>query len=210
MRQEEENDEAQAMHDIAMRQEEENDEAQAMHDIAMRQEEEKDKAQARPKVGLEGGALSDGLTSRINSRRGGGQALDDNTRSTMESSFGTSFKDVRVHTDAEADSLNRSISARAFTTGNDIFFRKDASPGDHALLAHELTHVVQQRGSTGGGGGGMRVGPAGDSHEVAADSMSTAVISGVAVQAQREADEAAAQRMLVQRQAEEEQDEQAG
>ncbi|MDW8212308.1 MAG: DUF4157 domain-containing protein [Roseiflexaceae bacterium] len=164
---------------------------------------------AEPEVGLEGGTLSDSLTARINARRGGGQALDDNTRTTMERSFGTSFKDVRIHSDAESDALNRSISAKAFTTGNDIFFRRDASPGDHALLAHELSHVVQQRGSTGGGGR-MRVGPAGDSHEVAADSMATAVTSGAAAQAQREADEAAAQRMLVQRQAEEEQDEQAG
>jgi hypothetical protein len=202
-----EEEEAQAQHDLSQREGEE-EEMQARHDLSQREGEEEE-VQAKPEVGLEGGALSDGLSSRINSRRGGGQSLDDGTRTAMEGSFGTSFQDVRIHTDAEADSLNRSISAKAFTTGSDIFFRKDTSPGDHSLLAHELTHVVQQR-SGSGGGGGMRVGPAGDSSEVAADSMSTAVTSGAAAQAQREADEQAAQRMVAQREASEEQDEQAG
>jgi hypothetical protein len=196
-------EEADAKHDLTQRAADE-EEADAKHDLTQREGDAG--AAAQPEVGLEGGALSDGLSARINSRRGGGQSLDDGTRSTMENSFGTSFKDVRVHTDAESDALNRSISAKAFTTGSDIFFRRDTSPGDHSLLAHELTHVVQQRSGSGGGGGGMRVGPAGDSHEVAADSMSTAVTSGVAAQAQREADEAAAQRAVAQRQAAEEEE----
>src|SRR5690606_29884735 len=65
--------------------------------------------------------------------------------------FGTSFANVRIHTNQRADQLNRALDARAFTKGNDIFFRKGeykpgSAGGDH-LLAHELTHVVQQ--STG-------------------------------------------------------------
>ncbi len=112
------------------------------------------------------------------------------TRSTMESSFGTGFEDVRVHTSSESDTLNRNISAKAFTTGSDIFLRKDSSPSDQNLMAHELTHVVQQR-SMGSSGSGMTVGPAGDSHEQEADSVATAVTSGQAA-TQRKAEEQAA------------------
>jgi outer membrane protein OmpA-like peptidoglycan-associated protein len=88
----------------------------------------------------------------INQARGGGQALDSQAREQMEPAFGTDFSDVRVHTGSEADTLNRAVSARAFTTGRDIFFRDgEYNPGSsdgRELLAHELTHVVQQRGST--------------------------------------------------------------
>ena len=203
----EEEEEVQAQHDLAQREGEEEEEVQAQHDLAQREgEEEEEQVQAKPEVGLEGGPLSADLSGRINSQRGGGASLDSSTRATMEESFGTSFEDVRVHTDAESDALNRSISAKAFTTGSDIFFRKDTSPGDHSLLAHELTHVVQQRSS--GGGGGMAVGPAGDSHEQQADSISTAVTSGAAAQAQREADEAQVARMVAQREGEMEEEEQ--
>jgi hypothetical protein len=131
---------------------------------------------ASPEVGLAGGPISDGLSSQINSKRGGGSALDAGSRTTMEGAFGSSFADVRIHTDSESDALNRSISAKAFTTGSDIFFSKSASPSDTQLLAHELTHVVQQRGSSSSGG--MTVGPAGDAHETAADHTAAAVASG--------------------------------
>ena len=144
-----------------------------------------------PEVGLSGGPISEGLTGRINAKRGGGAALDSTSRASMEQAFGSSFADVRVHTDSESDSLNRSISAKAFTTGSDIFFSRDASPNDSTLLAHELTHVVQQRGSSPAGGG-MTVGPAGDTHESAADSAAATVASGGAV-AQRLEDDAAPQ-----------------
>jgi hypothetical protein len=137
-------------------------------------------------VGLEGGTLSDELSGRIQAKRGAGSALDGGTRAKMESSFGDRFEDVRVHTDDESDRLNRRISARAFTTGTDIFFSRDASPSDGNLLAHELAHVVQQRG-TSAAGGPMRVGAAGDSHEHEADSAAGAVASGgTAATAQRD------------------------
>jgi len=129
-----------------------------------------------PEVGLAGGPISDGLASQINSKRGGGSALDAGSRTSMEGAFGSSFADVRIHTDSESDALNRSISAKACTAGSDIFFSKSASPSDNQLLAHELTHVVQQRGSSSSGG--MTVGPAGDAHETAADHAASAVASG--------------------------------
>jgi hypothetical protein len=86
----------------------------------------------------------------IQRSRGGGQSLDSNVRAKMESAFGADFSGVRVHTDAEADTLNYAVSARAFTTEQDIFSRQgEYDPGSSSgreLLAHELTHVVQQSG----------------------------------------------------------------
>jgi hypothetical protein len=80
---------------------------------------------------------------------GGGQSLADPVRSDMESRLGADFGDVRVHTDGAADGSARSVSAHAYTVGSNIVFQRDKyDPGSTAgktLLAHELTHVVQQR-----------------------------------------------------------------
>ncbi len=88
------------------------------------------------------------LESSIQRSRGGGQPLDDGIRERMEGAFGADFSGVRVHTDGTSDQLNQSIQAKAFTTGQDVFFRKGmydpGSRGGQELLAHELTHVVQQ------------------------------------------------------------------
>jgi hypothetical protein len=85
---------------------------------------------------------------------GGGNPLDKNTRSEMERGIGADFSGVRVHTGAQASSLNRSISAQAFTRGSDVFFSSGkynpGSAGGKRLLAHELTHVVQQGGAVVG------------------------------------------------------------
>jgi hypothetical protein len=81
-----------------------------------------------------------------------GAPLDGKTRSQMEAGIGADFSRVRVHTGDHASSLNRSISARAFTRGSNVYFdRGQYNPGSIAgkrLLAHELTHVVQQGGAT--------------------------------------------------------------
>ena len=93
------------------------------------------------------------LEASINQARGGGQAMAKNIRHPMEQAFGTDFSGVKVHTDGQSDQLNRSIQARAFTTGQDVFFRQGeynpGSRGGQELLAHELTHVVQQNKSAG-------------------------------------------------------------
>jgi hypothetical protein len=92
--------------------------------------------------------VAPGFETSVDLARGGGQPLADATRKAMEQAFGADFSGVKIHTDSRADRLNRSVQARAFTTGQDLFFRKgEFNPGDHAgqqLLAHELTHVVQQ------------------------------------------------------------------
>ena len=88
------------------------------------------------------------LETSINQARGGGQSLNDSIRQPMEQAFGADFSGVKVHTDSKSDQLNQSIQAKAFTTGEDIFFRQgEYNPGNKGgqeLLAHELTHVVQQ------------------------------------------------------------------
>ena len=101
---------------------------------------------AREGVGvLQGGRVHPDVESTIARTRGGGTTLDPDVRRHFSRSLG----DVRVHTDETADALARSVSARAFTTGNDVYFAKDEfRPGTAEgknLLAHELTHVVQQR-----------------------------------------------------------------
>lgn len=102
---------------------------------------------------------------------GGGGALP--YREQMESAFGQSFGDVRVHTGAAAAGASKAIGAEAYTMGNDIVLG-GASPSP-SLIAHELTHVVQQRAGSGPSSG---VGTAGDRWEQEADAASTAVTAG--------------------------------
>jgi hypothetical protein len=100
------------------------------------------------------GILPDGrahpqVEAAIAQTRGGGQKLDQGSQEKIGGALGDSLDDVRVHTDDHAAELASSVSARAFTTGTDVYFAKgEYSPGSSAgqqLLAHELTHVVQQR-----------------------------------------------------------------
>jgi hypothetical protein len=96
---------------------------------------------------IEGEATPD-LESSINRARGGGQSLDSGLQEKMGRAMGADFSRVKVHTDAQSDQLNKSIQAKAFTTGQDVFFRRGAyepsSRGGQELIAHELTHVIQQ------------------------------------------------------------------
>src|SRR5512143_2203210 len=125
--------------------------------------------------------LDNETADRINHERGGGQALDSTVQTKMSDATGQDFSDVRVHTGPESHALNESLSAKAFTTGHDIFFREGAydpgSSGGQELLAHELTHVVQQSsGRVGSGGGGrMIVNAPGDTYEQEADSVAKTV-----------------------------------
>ncbi|GAA5143237.1 hypothetical protein GCM10023340_08180 [Nocardioides marinquilinus] len=102
-------------------------------------------------VGMAGGALSDGLTERVEQARGGGAPLEAGVRSQMEAGFGRSLAHVRIHDGAESADLNRKVSARAFTAGNDVFFGageyQPGTPGGQRVLAHELAHVVQNGGA---------------------------------------------------------------
>jgi hypothetical protein len=92
--------------------------------------------------------VAEDMEAQIDAARGSGQPLPDSVRGSLEPHFGHDFSQVRVHTDAEADKLSRQLDAEAFTTGRDVFFREGAYQPDSAngkgLIAHELTHVVQQ------------------------------------------------------------------
>jgi len=86
----------------------------------------------------------------LSKNKGGGSPLPSATRSEMESKFGVGLGGVRIHTGPQAVQLSRSVNAEAFTHGQDIFMNKnrfapETKPGKQ-LLAHELTHVVQQTG----------------------------------------------------------------
>ncbi|MEX2628169.1 MAG: DUF4157 domain-containing protein [Ilumatobacteraceae bacterium] len=101
--------------------------------------------------GLAGGPASPEVARRVERSSGGGRPLDADVRTRMERGFGADLSNVRIHTDGEADRISRSLQARAFTTGSDIYFSSGAyRPGDRAgqtLLAHELTHTLQQGSS---------------------------------------------------------------
>ncbi len=88
------------------------------------------------------------IGSRLNSSKGGGSPLANDAKSFMESRFGSDFSRVKVHTDSDAVQMNKELNAQAFTHGNDVYFNRgrydpNSSSGKH-LLAHELTHTIQQ------------------------------------------------------------------
>ena len=97
---------------------------------------------------MDGGELSNDVETAVSSAKSGGNPLSDTVRAPMEQSFNADFSSVKVHTGGESDNLNRSLNARAFTSGSDIFFRNGeynpGSSGGQELLAHELTHTIQQ------------------------------------------------------------------
>lgn len=101
--------------------------------------------------GTDGTAALDASPQAIRSRLGRGRPLDGSVRSRMEASFGTTFSSVRVHTDASAAALSSELHARAFAVGDDVAFAAGryapGTPIGDALIAHELAHVLQQRGS---------------------------------------------------------------
>jgi hypothetical protein len=84
------------------------------------------------------------LLHHIERQRGGGQPIDPGIRAEMEAAFGSDFGDVRVHVDREAQKTAAVLDARAFTFEKDIWFGRGERLSDKRLLAHELTHVVQQ------------------------------------------------------------------
>ncbi|MBL4674760.1 MAG: DUF4157 domain-containing protein [Mucilaginibacter sp.] len=99
-----------------------------------------------------GSFLDDKLSADIQNSRGSGTGMDGGTRSFMEARMGADFSAVKIHNGHQAVQLNRKLNAQAFATGNDIFFNEgkyqpDTQEGKR-LLAHELTHVIQQGGGS--------------------------------------------------------------
>lgn len=116
--------------------------------------------------------------------RGGGVPVDRAIRHTMETRLGQDLSSVRVHTGPAAESSAHALSATAYTVGNDIVLAGRYNPADRSIqrtLAHELTHVVQQRSGPVAGtatGGGVRVSDPADRFEQAAERVAEDVMSG--------------------------------
>ncbi|MBO3746861.1 DUF4157 domain-containing protein [Streptosporangiaceae bacterium NEAU-GS5] len=142
---------------------------------------------------------------------GSGQALDAGTREDMEGRFGADFSDVRIHTGEQARQSAASVNAQAYTVGSDVVFQHfdpSSDTGKH-MLAHELTHVIQQRSGPVDGseaGGGVRVSDPSDRFEREAAATADHVMSGPAPAVQRAAmpeEEEETAQTYVQRQEEE-------
>ena len=115
---------------------------------------------------------------------GGGSPLDRETRGFMESRLGADFSDVRVHTDGKASESARSVQAHAYTVGSDVVFQSGQytpeSDSGKRMLAHELTHVVQQRSGPVAGTpapGGIKISHPSDTFERAAESSADRAMS---------------------------------
>ncbi len=113
-------------------------------------EEEEEEVQAKATSGSIS-EINPDIESHIQSVKGAGQPLSASERTFFEPRFGADFSNVRVHNDTRAADVAQSVNARAFTIGHDVVFGAGQySPGTcegRRLLAHELTHVRQQRSS---------------------------------------------------------------
>lgn len=144
----------------------------------------------------------------------GGQPLDESVRAPMENHLGADFSDVRIHTDAQAAESAEAVGAQAYTVGNDIAFRSGSySPGTAAgqrMLAHELTHVVQQRSGPVDGtpqAGGVKVSDPSDRFEQAAERSADDYLSAQTSLQREAAPEEEELQMSVQREAAPEEEE---
>ena len=125
--------------------------------------------------------IDDGTTNAINQQRGSGHGLDDGMAAKAGTTMGQDFSGVKIHTDSQADQLSHQLGAKAFTTGNDIFFRageyNPASSDGQTLIAHELTHVAQQGASAPSVQGKMAVNDPNDQYEAEADHVAETVMA---------------------------------
>ncbi|GAB5526559.1 MAG: hypothetical protein Roseis2KO_44310 [Roseivirga sp.] len=124
------------------------EEEEAQPRLQMQREEE---LQTKKNTGDGSRVASPTVENTIRSSKGQGSTMDKGTRSLMEKRIGADFGHVRIHTGSTAHDLNARLNAQAFTVGNDVYFDKAKyNPGTRSgqhLLAHELTHVVQQKGN---------------------------------------------------------------
>lgn len=119
--------------------------------IRMKPEREEDILQMNLVSQSDSGQTSPDISTKINRTHGSGSAMNAGTLSTMQNRFGADFSGVRIHTGQQATELNQQLNAQAFTVGSNIFFNRGnytptTQAGGH-LLAHELTHVLQQGAS---------------------------------------------------------------
>ena len=135
--------------------EEESVQAKGEEEEAVQSAAEEESVQAKEESGGKDSQRqrqADGIESTLFQEKGKGRQVDAGTRKLMEKKFGADFSKVRIHTGQKAQLMNQKIHAKAFAHGFDIFFNQgqykpETSEGKH-LLAHELTHTIQQKGIT--------------------------------------------------------------
>lgn len=125
--------------------------------------------------------IDEEVTQRIQQARSGGETLPADIQAQMGQGLGADFSQVRIHTSQESHELSQTLGAKAFTTGKDIFFKQGAydphTSSGKELLAHELTHVVQQgSGQAPHSENGMTVNAPGDRFEQQADQAAKALM----------------------------------
>ena len=123
--------------------------AESEEEILQAQSTEEEEVIQRREMSTRGNQeIPSSFESSLSGTKSAGEPLSGSVRNFMEPRFGADFSNVRVHTGSEAAELSRGINAQAFTHGRDIYFNEgtydpDSSSGKH-LIAHELTHTVQQ------------------------------------------------------------------
>ncbi|MEL6558854.1 MAG: DUF4157 domain-containing protein [Bacteroidota bacterium] len=143
--------------EVAMKEEEEvaakEDEEVAMQEdeeVATKEDEEVQKKPLIQRSGDGQTTATPALSSQLNATKGGGRSLPKDVNQEMSQKIGSDFSNVRVHTDSKAVEMNEGLGAKAFAHGNDVYFNtgnfNPDQPDGKRLLAHELTHVVQQKG----------------------------------------------------------------
>jgi hypothetical protein len=172
-------------------------------------------------LGLQRAAGNGGVTAMVEEERSpvhdvissSGKPLDPEVRDDMEGRLGHDFADVRVHDDGAAHESAKAVNAHAYTVGSNIVFQRDtydpSSTEGKTMLAHELTHVVQQRNGPVDGtpaGGGINVSDPSDRFERDASANAERAMAGPAPDAHTSVPSAAAG-AVVQREAEEEEEE---
>lgn len=124
--------------------------------VQKKQEDEKEKPVQAKSNDAQREVQNDNLEDQLSNSKGSGNAMEAKTKQEMESGFGADFSNVKIHTDSNAVQMSQELGAQAFTNGNDVYFNKgkynpDSKEGKH-LLAHELTHTIQQTGNKQKGG----------------------------------------------------------
>lgn len=146
------------------------------------EKEEEEIVQARRDTGQSGRVTSE-FASSVQSSRRGGQPLTRSARDYFEPRFGQDFSRVRVHTDTNAAKSAGTLNARAYTIGHDIVFGGEHyafnSASGKKLMAHELTHVLQQTGGPGRPGTSDTVSHPQDRSEKQADAVSSLIVKGI-------------------------------
>ena len=132
----------------------------------------------RTATGAKGESTATSIVHQV--LRSPGQSLDPTTRAFMEPRFGHDFSKVRVHADDQAVESANAVQALAYTVGNDVVFSggfySPSTPRGRALLAHELTHVVQQ--AHAGAPSTLTIDPADSPQESEADRAADAIMRG--------------------------------